>query len=425
MLVDAVFRSLTTPAGVRPVLFLVLLILASPFARAQNLMQGVSAHGSMQLLSSDAAILEIEEVKKDLPCTATQIKPVLGFDLRFHTGYDIVLPLKEISGSGDLLTILVKVTPTGEATASDAAAKDSPVYFSQRYNVPDIEEDAKGDAFLQGGFDVGEGNYHVSFMMRDRMERVCSQNWDVAATLPNRDQGIRTAIAPRAIEASEREFFRDEPPVTRVSLDDPLKIKILLNFSPQHAAAAAMAPIDTSALVSILRNISREPRIQRFSLVAFNMNDQKVVYRQDDSDKIDFPALGKALSTLKLGMVDYKKLADKHSETDFLAHLIQDELGQRDSDAVIFAGPKVMLDAPLPTDSFKEIAAAPYPVFYMNYILTPNQTPWRDSIGAVVKRMRGFEYTISRPRDLWNAWTDIMGRLSKMKLVATASASKE
>lgn len=397
--------------------YLCLATFCLPAALGQNLMQGVSARGSMRLLASDAAILEIEDVKKDLPCTATQVKPVLGFDLRFHTGYDIVLPLKEISGPGDQLTILVKVT-------SDET-KDSPVYFSQHYTVPEIEEDAKGDAYLQGGFDVGEGGYHVSFMMRDRMERVCSQNWDVAATLPPKDQGIRTAIAPKTIEASEREFFRGEPPVTRVALEDPFKVKVLLNFSPQRAAAAAMQPIDTSALVSILRNISREPRIHRFSLVAFNMNDQKVVYRQDDADQIDFPELGRALSTLKLGMVDYKKLADKHSETDFLAKLIQEELTQKDADAVIFAGPKVMLDEPLPPDSFKEVVASPFPVFYMNYILTPNQTPWRDSIGTVVKRMKGFEYTISRPRDLWNAWADIMGRISKMKLVATASTSSK
>ena len=390
--------------------------LLCPSACAQNLMHAVSPRGSVQLLSSDAAVLDVEDVKKDLPCTATQIKPVLGFDLRFHTGYDIVLPLKEVAGSGDVLTILIKVTPD--------EAKDSPVYFSQHYNVPEIEEDAKGDAYLQGGFDIGEGSYHLSFMMRDRLERVCSQNWDITATLPPKDQSIRTAIAPKTIEASEREFFRDEPPVTRIAMDDSLKVKILLNFSPQRSSAAAMQPVDTSALVSILRNISREPRINRFSLVAFNMNDQKVVYRQDDGDKIDFPGLGKALATLKLGMVDYKKLADKHSETDFLSKLIQDELGQRNADAVIFAGPKVMLDEPLPTDSFKEIAAAPFPVFYMNYILTPNQTPWRDSIGTVVKRMRGVEYTISRPRDLWNAWSDIMGKLAKMKLVTTASTSK-
>jgi hypothetical protein len=202
-------------------------------------------------------------------------------------------------------------------------------------------------------------------------------------------------------------------------------VKVLINFAPQQSAAAAMQPIDTSALVSILRNISREPRICKFSVVAFNMNDQRVVYRQEDSDQINFPALGKALSSLKLGMVDYRKLSDKYSENDFLTKLIQDELSHNSADAVIFAGPKVMLDGPPPAESLKEIPAVSFPVFYMNYNLTPNQNPWRDSIGTVVKRLRGYEYTISRPRDLWTAWNDIMGHIVKLKLVSSAVASSQ
>jgi hypothetical protein len=388
-------------------------------AWCQNALQGpggAGSHGTVRLLESDSAVLEVEDIKKDLPCTVTQVKPLLGFDLRFHAGYDITLPLREIAGDGDQLTILFKVTPD--------AAKDSPVYFSQRYNVPDIEADAKGDAYLQGGFDVGEGVYHVSWMMRDRMERICSSNWDFTASLMGKEQAMKLAIKGNVVEQSDREFFKAEPPVTRITAE-PLRVKVLINFAPQQSAAAAMQPIDTSALVSILRNISREPRICKFSVVAFNMNDQRVVYRQEDSDQINFPELGKALSSIKLGMVDYRKLSEKYSENDFLTKLIQDELSNNSTDAVIFAGPKVMLDGPPPVESLKEIAAVSFPVFYMNYNLTPNQNPWRDSIGTVVKRLRGYEYTISRPRDLWTAWSDIMGHIVKMKLVSTAVASSQ
>ncbi len=392
-----------------------LMACAAPSALCQNAMQGLGEGGAVKLLTSDAAVLELEETKKDLPCTVTQIKPILGFDLRFHTGYDITLPLHELSGDGNMLTIVFKVTSDN--------AKDSPAYFSQKYNVPPIDADAKGDAYLQGGFDVGEGGYHVSWMMRDRLERVCSSNWDVNAALAAKESNIRLTLAANGIEASNREFFSEEPPVTRIAETDPLKVKILINFAPQQSAAASMAPIDTSALVSILRSISREPRICRFSVVAFNMNDQRVVYRQDDADQINFPELGKALTSIKLGMVDYKKLSDKHSETDFLTKLIQDELGHANADAVIFAGPKVMLDEQPAPDSLKDISNVAVPVFYMNYVLTPQQNPWRDSIGTVVKRMRGYEYTISRPRDLWTAWTDIMSHIVKLKLVSSTPAS--
>ena len=386
----------------------------TPALLGQSLMRG-TVGGTVQLIGNDAAILEANEARKDLPCSVTPVKPVLGFDLRFHSGYDITIPLREISGDGDNLTIIFRVT--------SASAKDSPFYFSQRYTVPEIEEDAKGDAYLGGGFDVGEGDYHVDWMMRDRVERVCSSSWDVTAALNARDQGIKLAIIPNTIDTSDAEFFKEEPPVTRLQPEDAFKVKVLINFAPQMGSAATMQPIDTSALVSILRNISREPRIYKFSIVAFNMNEQRVVYRQDDADQIDFPKLGKALSSLKFGMVDYKKLADPHSGSDFLSKLVMEELGNSKADAVIFAGPKVSLNDNVPMDTLKELTSVSFPVFYLNYNLSPVSNPWRDPIGNIVKRLRGYEYTITRPRDLWTSWSDVMSRIVKLKLTTTVAAS--
>jgi hypothetical protein len=382
--------------------------------QAQTLMRG-TAGGTVQLIGNDAAVLESNEARKDLPCNVTPVKPLLGFDLRFHSGYDITIPLRELAGEGDGLTIIFRVTP--------ASAKDSRYYFSQRYTVPEIDDEARGDAYLGGGFDIGEGDYHVDWLMRDRMERVCSSSWDVTAALSSRDQGIKLAITPNEVDPSDAEFFKEEPPVTRMQPEDAFKVKVLINFAPQQGAAATMQPIDTSALVSILRNISREPRIYRFSVVAFNMNEQRVVYRQDDADQIDFPKMGKALASLKFGMVDYKKLADPHSGSDFLARLVMDELGNNKADAVIFAGPKAGLNDNVPTDTLKDLTSVSFPVFYLNYNLSPVQNPWRDPIGNIVKRLRGYEYTITRPRDLWTSWSDVMSRIVKLKLTTTVATS--
>jgi hypothetical protein len=383
----------------------------------QALMRGTASGGTVQLIGNDSAILDTDEARKDLPCTATPIKPILGFDLRFHSGFEIAVPLREIAGDGDILTIIFRVT--------SASGKDSPYYFSQKYVVPDIAADAKGDAYLGGGFDIGEGDYHVDWMMRDRIERVCSSSWDLTAALAAKDQNMKLGIAPNAIDTSDQEFFREEPPVVRLNPGEAFKVKVLINFAPQQGSASSMQPIDTSALVSILRNISREPRICKFSIVAFNMNEQRVVYRKDDADQIDFPELGKAIASLKPGMIDYRKLSDPHSGSDFLAKLVLDELGNNKSDAVIFAGPKVGLSDSVPVDNLKELASVSYPVFYMNYNLTPQQNPWRDPIGNVVKRLRGYEYTITRPRDLWTSWSDIMSRIVKLKLVATVTTSSQ
>ena len=376
----------------------------------QTLMPG----GAVRLFTSDAAILESQEARKDIPCTVTPVKPSLGFDLKFHSGYEVGIPLKELAGEGNQLTMVFRVVPVDRS--------DEPVYLSQRMNVPPIQDDTKGDAYLQGTFDVGEGKYHVDWLMRDRSEHVCSSSWDVEASLPSKDKDMLLDISPSVVGAAESEPFKEEPPVERQQREAPLNVKVMVNFAPQNAASATLQPLDTNALVSILRNIARDPRIGKFSIVAFNMQEQRVIYREEAASQIDFPALGEALRSLNLGTVDLKRLGQKHGDTDFLTTLFTKEIKDdaTQPDAMIIAGPKVMLDETVPQDSLKQIGDLKFPVFYMNYNLNPQANPWRDAIGAAVKTLKGAEFTITRPRDLFFAWSEIMGRIVKFKFGRTA-----
>jgi len=364
---------------------------------------------TINLYNTDLAVMEAGEPRKDLACTVTPVKPQMGFDLRFHSGYEVTIPLKELVGGDNLLTIVFRVAPANQP--------DQYSYFVQRIHVPAIEENPKGDAYLQGSFQVGEGNYHIDWLMRDRSERVCSFYWDTEAQLPEKDRQMALSIAPNAIHREDGEQFKEEPPVQRLQEEPPLNVKVLINFAPQNALSATLQPLDTAALVWILRSISREPRIGKFSLIAFNMQEQRVIYRQADADRIDFPALGVALKSLNLGTVDLKRLGEKHGDTEFLSDLIQKEVGddKYHPDALIFAGPKVMLDANVPQDSLKQIGNVEFPVFYMNYNLNPQAVPWKDAIGRAVRAFRGTEYTISRPRDLWFAVTEMVSRIVKSR----------
>jgi hypothetical protein len=384
---------------------------------AQVILIGSGPMGTVNIFNTDLAVLEAGETRKDLPCTVTPEKPTVGFDLRFHAGYQVTIPLKELSGTENLLSILFRVK------AKDRA--DQPTFFAQHIRVPAIEDDAKGDAYLQGSFDLGEGEYHIDWLMRDRGERVCSFSWDSEAALPPKDKPMSLAIAPESIQRTDPEQFKDEPPVERLSDPPPLNVKVLINFAPQNALSSSLQPIDTSALVSILRSIVRDPRIGKFSLVAFNMQEQKVVYRQEDADRLDFPALGQALTALNLGTVDLKRLSDKHGDTEFLANLVKSEVvpsGQDHPDAVIFAGPKALLDSNVSDETLKETGNVDFPVFYMNYNLTPQQVPWKDAISHAVHFFRGTEYTITKPHDLWVAVTEMVGRIVKSRNGKQAAA---
>jgi hypothetical protein len=106
----------------------------------------------------------------------------------FHAGYEVTLPIRELAGAENQLTIIFRVKAEGR--------RDEPSYFWQHWRVPVVDEDARGEAQFQGTFTVGEGKYHVDWLMRDREERFCSNYWDFQAVLPPRDQQVRLALAP-------------------------------------------------------------------------------------------------------------------------------------------------------------------------------------------------------------------------------------
>ncbi len=399
----------------RPLLLVSLPLFLCLPAVAQTVMNGNG--GPVRLFGTDMAVFEMKEARHDLPCHVTPTtKALVGFDLKFHSGFEVTVPLKELAGQENLLTILFRV--------ASLESPNDPVYFTQKIRVPEIEEDAKGEASLYGGFDLGEGKYHVDWLMRDRSERVCSNFWDVEAALSSKEGQMAMVMPSRSIRASDQESFKDEPPIERTSNDEPINVKILLNYAPQNPRSTVMRSVDTTALVSILRSIVREPKIGKFSLVAFSMASQQVLHRQENVDRLDFPALGDALNKMKLGTVDFSKLAVKHSETQFLSNLIRSELGETNkSEAIIFAGPKVMLEQNVEAETLKEVGPVDYPLFYLNYNLYPAQIPWRDSISHAVKYFKGQEYTISRPRDLWFATSEVVNRIVKTRSARLAQNS--
>ncbi len=384
-------------------------LLLAQHGGAQTLMKPAGPGERVTLLPSDMAVLEAGETRKDLPCTVSQQKPQLGFDLRFHAEYDVVLPLRELAGPEQLLTVVFRVNP--------ADSKSHPAYFVQHFRVPRIDDDAKGDALVQGEIDLGEGNYHVDWLMRDAAERICSSSWDVQTALPPKDKAVRLFLGPNEIAEPVSEPFATGAFVREPNeAGEDLNVKLLVNFAPQNDASSSLQRSDTDALLSILKTIERDPRVGSISLVAFNMEQGRVLYRQEAAEQIDFPALGKALSTIKLGTVDVQRLSQKNSETDFLEHLIEKEIGTSDHpDAIIFAGPKAMLNADVPQEDLRRIGDVECPVFYMNYNLNPEAVPWKDSISHAIRVFKGTEYTISQPRDLWFSTSDMVGRILKSK----------
>src|SRR5260370_8952745 len=89
----------------------VLGLLVTPILRAQSLISSSGPSGLVRIFNEDSAVLEAQEPRKDLPCGVNPIKPQLAFDMKFHAGYELGLPLLDLSDPEHVLTTIFRLTP--------------------------------------------------------------------------------------------------------------------------------------------------------------------------------------------------------------------------------------------------------------------------------------------------------------------------
>jgi hypothetical protein len=383
-------------------------VLASA-AASQARISEVEPAQPLQLAPPDALEPDLQGLRGSFECSVTAAKPELGFDFRFHTGYQVTIPLKELARPDNRLTIILGVRAYGN--------KEKAIHLVQRFRVPEIEHDSPGYVVLQGNFLLGEGHYHVEWLVRDADGRVCPRYWDLDAVVHGKD-GILAARLPKdLIQAVEPTPFHEEVQVTGRPIDPVLRVKVIINFAPQSQKAALLDHNDLEVLAMILRSIGSDPHIGSVSIVACSLPERQVLYRSQNAPAMDLPALGEALKQLKPGQVDVKQLAAKNGAAEFLTQLMAEEMRDESYDALIFVGPKYRLDVNIGRGNSERFGGGDRPMFYLNYSLDPASNPWRDAIGSLVRRSHGFEYTITEPRDLFTAWSDVVSRILRSKVV--------
>jgi hypothetical protein len=319
--------------------------------------------------------------------------------------------MSELAGSA--LSVIVRVRPINQPEA---------VYFVQRIIVPNLPAEAKSMGFFAGGFDIGPGSYQVDWMMRDGLGRACSSHWKLEAKLSLRERNVPLTLLQNMIAEALATPFDDEPVADRVGTQG-LRVKVLLNLSPPGERESLLKPQYANVLVSMLRTMVREPDVASVSVIAFNMRAQKIVYRQDYAETVDFTALGKVLGTPAAGTVNFRLLQDRKSEARFVTKLLVDQLGRRTSsaDAIIILGPKVTLEKNASVEVLKEGGAGSCPIFYLNYNPNPFGDPFPDTIGSALKAYgTASKYEIVQPHDFGTAMREMLLRLGRRPAVETA-----
>lgn len=334
----------------------------------------------------------VANANQPLKCRKSHFKPRLDFHFRFFTGYTIDIPLKQLVAPRNVFEVVLDVRPL-------SATGEKPFLYRDYLRVGPVEKGLRGEVSLSGSFVVGEGEYQVAWHIKDRYGRGCSVAWEIEAKLPRRQQDIKLSMEPGEIDSSYTNLFGWERNI-RSRSGPGYRVKVLASFDPARRRRQAIMHLgDILPVLAAMRALLRDGRFVEFSVLAYSVEDQAVLLRQDFDDAIDFPALGEAVKKLSPATVGFEQLGE-NKDRDFLAELIVGELEKTgEFDALIFLGSDSLLFQRIPKELLEGIGMRSYPV----YFLKTAWLPWSGATSDAVKKLKGKIYQFRTPKDLSEA----------------------
>lgn len=307
--------------------------------RAASLVLPVVLVGGMcgQELLTDTACSKIQSVLPSLretpplECQVESIRPQLNYAFRFQAGYFIEVPLRQFAGKGNTVRVAVQVAPSDKSRP--------PACFVQAAALPEVPVGTKAELQLFGMFYLGEGSYEVDLTVVDQAGRLSRQNLTITAARRGRERRVPLRLAPGAVQPIYLLGWKPRPS------DDGSarrRLTVLFHAASLYGPRTALHFQDTALLLSSLSTVLSEGAFDEVRLVAFNLDQQRELFRQDRFDQDGFRKLAETLLALKLYTVPSDALKPKAQDREMLDSLVRGELSaERPADAILFLGPNV------------------------------------------------------------------------------------
>ena len=327
-----------------------------------------------------------------MKCEVTPVRPSMNFTFRFQAGYRVQIPLKPYEGDAHSFAQLVRVTPDGGV----------PSYMTVRIRLPKVPP-TKATGEYGGTYFLGEGKYHVDFKMLDDAGRVCRKSWDVVAKRSSGEKSVKTAMPPGSVADLA---LRGAP--RTISKDDaaPFRLTVLLHAAPAVPRRTRISPRDRSMLLGTLSAMLERMPVRSVRLVAFNLDQQRELYRREEFALTNLPELAQAIDEMQIGTVDVRILQNKKGHADFTAQLLLKETAEPSpSDMVVVLGPPSRFFDKAPKEAFPVAAGETGSrlVFLQQVPALPLNSVLADTIGYAVSKLRGKTLTVRTPGDFAKA----------------------
>jgi hypothetical protein len=328
---------------------------------------------------------------KQLHCTVNFWQPRLDFAFRYQAGYLVRFPVSQYEGENNQIHVLSRIVP------EDGAA----VPLVQQFNLPKVPPANRNWLAVEGAYLLGPGRYKVDLLFTDSSGRGCRSHWTLDTPHLPENRRITLSLAPGAVQPlSTRRWDEVRAPEPAAA-----KLTIFLDATPFNPSASHMRPFDRLLLLSSLVSILARARYRDVSLVAFNLDQQKVILEEQHLDEQGYLRLAGKLRDLQLATVDYHVLNRRRGHVEMLARLMNAELAAPSPPgAVVFVGPSSSLRDRFPPELLQSGSAVMPRVFYFEYHPYWGRGPeFADVLRNLTKACSGKAFSIHSPAELSNA----------------------
>lgn len=348
-----------------------------------------------------------------LHCRIRPQKPTFDFAFRFDVGYIVSCPLSRFGGRATKVLTLVRVTPQG----------GKPLLLGDTYDWREAPAGIKSANLIHrvemsGGFAVGEGKYQVEVLVVDQETgRTSRKSWRTVAARP-----IGHVAAHIAVNAGSVIPLGDLPWPIKMDTKG-LRVTVLLDAAPLNARAPLLGAWDRTSLLESLLSMLNQISCASVRLRAFNLDQRRELFRQDNFDHEGFVKLTESLRTLELGTVSVDVLQQRRGRLEMLVDYANGELhAANPSDAVIILGPRTHYYGDVPSGMLEE-RKTPIPHFYYfeyypSFLWDRGQrfrggADRPEMLSSLTRRLDGTVYEFSTPTDLARAIQKMLAQLQQ------------
>jgi hypothetical protein len=232
-------------------------------------------------------------------------------------------------GRGNSVRVVAKIARTD--------GPGPPICFVQAKDLPAVPEGAKSEVEFVGGFFLGEGSYHIDLAVSDQRGRLSRKRLDITAARKGRERQVRLSLVPGSIHTVDGLSWKARP--SRAS-GEPRRVTVLFHVASLYGPRSVLSLSDQGQLLSSLTSVLSEGAFDEVRLVAFNLDQQRELFRRDPFRVEDFRGLAETLPSVNRATIPVAALEQGPHHLGFLESLVRDEMSsERRPAAIVFLGP--------------------------------------------------------------------------------------